>query len=74
MPTMDTGSDVGSCGHYENRARELGYRVLETDTSVDRIAARQLYLRCGFHDVGRAIFGGQWECVLFKKEITNVAA
>jgi GNAT superfamily N-acetyltransferase len=58
----------------EDRARELGYKMLETDTSVDRTAARQLYLRCGFHDVGRAIFGGQWECVLFRKEITNDAA
>ncbi len=57
----------------ENRARELGYRVLETDTSVDRIAAWELYLRCEFHDVGRAILGGQWECVLLKKQIVDDA-
>jgi GNAT superfamily N-acetyltransferase len=57
----------------EERARALGYAVLETDTSIDRLPARQLYLRCGFRDVGRAILGGQWECVLFKKEISDRA-
>jgi hypothetical protein len=41
--------------------------------SLDRIAAQQLYLHCGFHDIGRAIFGGQWEYVLFRKELTNSA-
>ncbi len=53
----------------EARAVELGYSTLHLDTTVDRIPARQLYLNCGFDEVGRPILGGRWECVLYEKRI-----
>ena len=53
----------------EARAVELGYSTLHLDTTVDRVPARQLYLNSGFHETGRTVLGGRWECVLYEKRI-----
>jgi len=56
--------------HHAYHGHGFGRAIMQ---AIDRLPARQLYLRCGFRDVGRAILGGQWECVLFKKEISDRA-
>ena len=53
----------------EARAVELGYSTLHLDTTVDRVPARRLYLNSGFHETGRTVLGGRWECVLYEKRI-----
>jgi GNAT superfamily N-acetyltransferase len=52
----------------EARATELGYRTLALDTAVIQTAAQQLYLRNGFHEVGRTVLTG-FDAILFEKDI-----
>jgi GNAT superfamily N-acetyltransferase len=61
----------------EQRARELGYRILHLDTSLLQLPARKLYEKNGFREVGRDYFQQQTgadtyqplEVILYEKPI-----
>ncbi len=55
----------------EARAIELGYSRLHLDTTVGQQAARRLYQRHGFEEVGRGRLGA-FELVLLEKNISGV--
>ncbi len=50
----------------ERRAAGLGYSTLHLDTTAGQTAARRLYEKNGFREVGRARSGG-FECVFYEK-------
>ena len=52
----------------QDRAVELGYRVLRLDTLVQQIAAQQLYRKNCFVETGRTVLGGM-DAVLFEKRL-----
>lgn len=52
----------------EVTARELDYRKLILDTTVQQIAAQALYQKKGFVETGRTTIGGL-ECILFEKDL-----
>jgi GNAT superfamily N-acetyltransferase len=52
----------------EDRARELGYRTLVLDTAVIQTAARQLYLKNGYHETGRTVLAG-FDAIMFEKQL-----
>lgn len=54
--------------HLEERARQLGYRTLRLDTTVQQEAAQALYRKNGFVEVGRAVLG-DFDCLIFEKRI-----
>lgn len=47
------------------RATELGYTTLQLDTTVQQLAARHLYERNGYREVGRGPIG-PFECVFYE--------
>ncbi len=52
----------------EARARILGYKTLHLDTSVVQLAAQKLYVKNGYREVGRDIYGGL-EVILYEKAL-----
>lgn len=50
----------------ERRAVELGYTLLQLDTTVQQEAAQRLYARNGFRAVRRTMVGS-WECIVYEK-------
>ena len=52
----------------ENRARELGFRVLRLDTSAQYIPAQRLYEKNGFKEYKRGILGGL-ETIYYEKHL-----
>lgn len=56
-------------GALESRARELSYRLLHLDTTVQQLPAQQLYLKNGFVAVGRKKLGG-FDSILYEKRIS----
>jgi len=54
----------------ERRAAGLGYSTLHLDTTVGQTAARRLYEKNGFREVGRARSGG-FECVFYEKGLAK---
>jgi ribosomal protein S18 acetylase RimI-like enzyme len=54
----------------EERARELGYRRLHLDTAVLQTAAQGLYLRNGYHEVGRTVLAG-FDAILYEKVLVG---
>ncbi len=52
----------------EQRAAELGFRTLTLETTVQQIAAIQLYTRSGYDEVGRSRKAG-FEVLGFEKKI-----
>ena len=48
------------------RATELGYSTLRLDTAVRQRAARSLYERNGYREVGRGRIG-QFDCVFYER-------
>lgn len=56
-------------GVLETRARELGYRSLRLDTTVQQVAAQRLYQKHGFREIGRATIAG-FDCILYEKTFT----
>ena len=52
----------------EARARVLGYTTLRLDTTVHQVPAQRLYLKSGFHEVGRTKLGGL-DSILYEKTI-----
>jgi ribosomal protein S18 acetylase RimI-like enzyme len=55
-------------GRLEARARELGYHRVRLDTMVIQTAARHLYQRAGYREVGRGQLAGA-EVVYFEKAL-----
>jgi N-acetylglutamate synthase-like GNAT family acetyltransferase len=55
----------------QQRAVELGYSRLFLDTTVEQVAAQQLYLKSGFQQVGRGQIG-RFEVIFFEKVLTIV--
>ena len=53
----------------EVRARELGYRVLELDTTTVQIAAQRLYEKNGYVEVRRGRVA-QFECIYYEKTLS----
>jgi GNAT superfamily N-acetyltransferase len=54
----------------ERRARELGYVGFLLETSENQWAARKLYLRHGFKEIGTEIIG-QFNCIWFEKKFVK---
>src|SRR5919112_6445314 len=54
----------------EARARELGYREVELETTVCQLPARALYRSHGFAEVGR-VRRGRFACVRYEKVLTE---
>ena len=52
----------------ESKARELGMRTIELETSVVQVAAQHLYISSGYRETGRAVLKG-FDCILFRKEL-----
>lgn len=50
----------------ENRARELGFNILELDTAVAQEAAQKLYERNGYKEYKRGVLGGI-PCIYYRK-------
>ena len=48
-----------------NRATELGYATLHLDTTVQQTAARRLYEKNGYREVGRGPIG-PFECIYYE--------
>src|SRR5215216_4524336 len=48
------------------RASELGYSTLRLDTTVQQRAARSLYLKNGYREVGRGSVG-PFECIFYER-------
>jgi len=48
------------------RATELGYSTLRLDTTVQQRAARSLYLKNGYREVGRGSVG-PFECIFYER-------
>ncbi|HEY7416331.1 MAG TPA: GNAT family N-acetyltransferase [Ktedonobacteraceae bacterium] len=57
----------------EASARALGYRTLHLDTSLLQVAARRLYEKNGYREVGRDVYGRQigqpLEVILYEKQL-----
>jgi ribosomal protein S18 acetylase RimI-like enzyme len=49
-----------------DRAAELGYSTLQLDTTVQQRAARRLYLKNGYREVGRGRIG-PFDCILYER-------
>jgi len=49
-----------------DRAAELGYSTLHLDTTVQQLAARRLYLKNGYREVGRGGIGPS-ECIFYER-------
>jgi ribosomal protein S18 acetylase RimI-like enzyme len=49
-----------------DRAAELGYSTLQLDTTVQQRAARRLYLKNGYREVGRGGIG-PFDCILYER-------
>jgi len=49
------------------RAAELGYSTLRLDTTVQQRAARHLYVKNGYREVGRGSIGPFW-CVFYERD------
>jgi GNAT superfamily N-acetyltransferase len=49
------------------RAADLGYTSLHLDTTVQQRAARSLYLKNGYREVGRGSLG-PFECVFYERD------
>jgi ribosomal protein S18 acetylase RimI-like enzyme/ADP-ribose pyrophosphatase YjhB (NUDIX family) len=60
------GFGAAILGALENRARELGYVKLVLDTSEQQVAARALYERHGFREVGTRPWQG-WMLRVYEK-------
>lgn len=50
-----------------HRAAELGYSKLHLDTTVQQRAARRLYVKNGYREVGRGSIG-PFECVFYERD------
>ena len=50
------------------RAAELGYSTLHLDTTVQQRAARHLYVKNGYREVGRGSVGPFW-CVFYERGV-----
>jgi GNAT superfamily N-acetyltransferase len=48
------------------RAAELGHRTLHLDTTVGQTAARRLYVRNGYREIGRGTVG-PYECLYYER-------
>ncbi len=56
----------------EERARDLGYRTLHLDTTIQQAAARRLYDKSGYREVGRGEWQGTdeiWEVIWYEKDL-----
>jgi ribosomal protein S18 acetylase RimI-like enzyme len=49
-----------------DRAAELGYSTLHLDTTVQQRAARRLYIKNGYREVGRGSIG-PFECIFYER-------
>lgn len=52
----------------ERRAVELGYTMLQLDTTVQQEAAQRLYDKNGFREARRTEIGN-WECIVYEKPL-----
>ena len=52
----------------ELRAADLGYAKLKLDTTVGQTAARRLYTKNGYREVGRGTVG-PFACLYFEKDL-----
>jgi ribosomal protein S18 acetylase RimI-like enzyme len=56
--------------HLERRAKQLGYKHLQLDTTAGQVAAQALYRRHGYHEIGREQCN-QFELIFFEKRLTR---
>ncbi len=53
----------------EKKAKELGYKVIQLDTSVKQISAQKFYIKNGYKEVRREKEGWIIELIFYRKEI-----
>ena len=53
----------------EERAIELGYRVLKLDTTVVQVPAQKMYLKNGYSECGRSRVGS-FDVIFFEKRLS----
>lgn len=53
----------------ENKAIELGYKILQLDTTVNQIAAQKLYKKKGYVEIRREKEGWPLEMIFYQKEL-----
>lgn len=53
----------------EKRAKELGYKVIQLDTSVKQIPAQKFYIKNGYTEIRREKEGWIIELIFYRKEI-----
>lgn len=55
----------------ENRARALGYRVLQLDTTVKQVVAQKLYQKNGYVEIRRETEGWLLETIFYRKDLID---
>ena len=54
----------------EKRAKELGYMIIELDTSIRQVSAQRFYEKNGYKVIRREKEGWIVECIFYQKELT----
>jgi GNAT superfamily N-acetyltransferase len=57
--------------HLEQKARDLGCKVLHLDTTDRQVAAQQLYLKNGYAEVGRKEWKGM-NVIFYEKNLLQI--
>ena len=52
----------------EEKARKLGYKILQLDTTIKQTAAQKFYQKKGYKEVKRGFLGG-FETIYYKKRL-----
>lgn len=65
------GKGIGELmlGRLEDRARELGYKVVEGTTTIKQIPVQQLNIKRGYKEVRRETEGWPVEVIFYEKEL-----
>lgn len=53
----------------EKRAKELGYKVILLDTTINQSAAQKMYEKNGYTEIRREIEGWPLETIFYQKEL-----
>ncbi|MBI2506569.1 MAG: GNAT family N-acetyltransferase [Candidatus Colwellbacteria bacterium] len=53
----------------EGRAKELGYKAIQLDTTIKQIAAQNLYIKNGYSEIRREIEGWPLETIFYQKQL-----
>ena len=57
----------------EKRAKELGYKIIELDTSIRQVSAQRFYEKNGYRVIRRETEGWIVEAIFYQKELEKVA-